>query len=181
MTESQKMLLSAKKEELRRKMSLNETRNIVKINLPSFSLIEIYGDKEVEFAYFKEKWSDFYKAQRAGELDIKISPTGKCDQYYCDWVLSEIPEINDFDEWIITNMRGDYKYFAKIKAGDKFDSIKELWHMDKSITNKNTGYVDGIFAINATIKKFISVGCFLGPWDLGFHPEYNYQLEVHSF
>ena len=168
-----------RKIELKKKIAFNSVLNFIKYNFTSFDLIKFYSDTEDDFAYYMEKWNDYSQADKTGKINVKICPTGKGEEHYFDWILSEIPNIGDFDEWVIFK-HGEYKYFVKVKSNNKFFAIKELWSMQKD-NNNHQVLSNGFFAINTSLKKIIDVGCYLGGVDLGFNPECYYQLRNYDY
>lgn len=171
------MICLDKKEELRQRMAISLLKNIIRTNLPSFTLIRIYGNAEIEFAYYAKKVAEFWQLQKTEILDEKTIPIGNNDEDYYTWILSEIPTISDFDEWLVTS-RDSYGYWAEVKSGNRLDTIKELWHKDKKMGGQRLGYSKGFFAINKSINMIIQVGCFLGGRDKGYSSENYYTLTI---
>ena len=164
-----------RKEELEKRLALNSLKNRIKFNLPSFTLLKIHENNDNEFAYYKEQIERFQLLWKKEQLPERITRTQNKDEHYYEWILTEIPDINDNDKWLITG-RYSYGYWAEVKSGDKYNAIKELWHKDKDIDGRERGYTKGFFAINESIGLVIQVGCFLGIYDRGYNPEYHYTL-----
>jgi len=166
-----------RKEELKKKLAINSFKNHIKENLSSFTLVKIYEHSEAEFAYYAEKIKDFRQFINAGELNEKINHIGNSHEHYYEWILSEIPTINDFDKWLVTS-RDSRGYWAEVKAGSRFDSIRELWHEDKKSDGQIGGYSLGFFAINTSINMIIDVHCYLGGQDRGYNSEDYFTLST---
>ena len=142
-------------------------------------LLNIYEHSEIEFVHYADKIGDFNRLFKFCELDEKLILRGHDDEYYYEWILSEIPDISNFDEWLITS-RDSHGYWVNIRASDRLDSIKELWHKDKKTGGqyKYSRYSKGFFAINKSINMVIDVGSRLGRYDKGYNPEYYYTLST---
>jgi hypothetical protein len=164
-----------KKEELKKRIAINSLKNKVKANLPSFTLIKIYENNEADFAYYQEKLNENWDLFQSSKLNEKLNPVGNNDEHYCEWILSEISDIRDSDEWLITS-RNSYGYWAKIRSSQRFEAIKELWHSDKDTGGQKPGYSTGFFAINTNINMIIRVGCFLGGRNKDYNSENYYTL-----
>ena len=164
-----------RKEELKKRIAINSLKNTIKMNLPSFTLIKIYERNEADFAYYSEKISENSHLFKNLKLDEKLSPIGNSDAHYCEWILSEVPDISDLDEWLVTSY-GSLGYWAKIKSGNRLYAIRELWNMDKETDRQTRGYVKGFYAINISASMIIQVGCFLGGHDRSYNSENYYTL-----
>ncbi|MCL2416104.1 MAG: hypothetical protein FWD01_04745 [Defluviitaleaceae bacterium] len=168
-----------RKKELKKRIAVNALKNKIKVNLPSFDLIKIYDDNDTDFAYYAEKIKENWHLFNESKLDERLCPIGNSDEHYCEWILSEVPNISDSDEWLVTSS-GDYGYWAKIKSGSRIDAIKELWSKDKEIGGQKLGYSKGFFAVNINGGMIIRVGCFLGGNNVNYNSENYYTLTIQK-
>ena len=146
--------------------------------MKSFSLLDIYDEDSVEAKHYTKLKDNFFHLFNHSKLQEKRYATGKEAEFYIDWVLHEMTEINDNDQWIIHNgqsYQGCHSHcYALLKGSNKLDNITDLWNMQKykkklGIGNSGFGVDLGFFAINKTIGVIAIMGVFS-------HDEHHYTL-----
>ncbi|WP_252236141.1 hypothetical protein [Clostridium sp. ZS1] len=142
-------------------------KNMIK-NMDSIELIDIYEESSEEISCYKNKMDEFLELGHQNKLEaIKVS-CGYNDDYYFNWILQQVKQINSNDEWLIFKD----EWWAKVKSNERKKAINDLWYHAKfSYGTSPKGYYCGFLAINISIDMIIDVGLYSDD-------EYNYQLST---